>query len=245
MDFHRTWRSLKRGKNVELYLVLVISVVAVVLSIFDVGDPRLVSALTVTAVGLVGLALLEQRFEVQDTLTKIETSFGHARFESERPFDLDQLLRSSSLVMLAGVDLARTFSNYRTQLSNYLERGNELRIMLYDPTSAAVDCAVQRSKRPFSKDRQIQLINDAVSDFKQLELIPQARMQVRLSSLAFPHGIIASNYHSGDGVICLKHYRYRLDNYDLPWMKITSADGIWYEQFATEIDEFWNDARRG
>ncbi|MEU4741439.1 hypothetical protein AB0G02_13385 [Actinosynnema sp. NPDC023658] len=244
MELRRAWRSVRQGKNVELYLVLIVSVVAIVLSLADLGSPRLVQALTVTAIGLVGLALLEQRFEVREAVDRMESTLSRARFEHERPYDLDQLLRTSNVVMLAGVDLARTFSNFQRPLSDYLARGNELRVMLYDPDSPAIDHAVGRSKRPFSRQRQVQLIKDAAADFSQLRSIPNAKIQIKLSATPFPHGVVASNYHRDDGIICLKFYRYRLDNYDLPWMKLTSADGIWFTQFAKEIDVFWDDARQ-
>jgi hypothetical protein len=243
MRIGRIWSSIRQGKNIELYLVLVISIVAIALGILDIATTRLVPTLTVTAVGLVGLALLEQRATIDDAVRRVETITTGARFEQNRPYDLAELLRTSSLVMLAGVDLARTFSNFQAELSRYLLAGHELRIMLYDPDSHATEYATQRSKRPFNMTRQVQLIKDAVADFGQLRLIANARIEIRLSSAAFPHGIVAGDYHDNQGVICLKYYRYRLDNYDLPWMRITSADGIWYGQFAEEIDVFWSDAR--
>jgi len=244
MRIKRVTDSIRRGEHVELYLVLGVSIVAIVLAMLNIGSAKLIAALTVTAVGLLGLSLLEQRFSLADNVTRLERVVAGARFEDGTPYDLNDVLSTRSLVIIAGVDLARTFSTYQDKLEQFLKEGHELRILLYDPDSFAVDYAVTRSKRPFAKTRQARLINDAVADFKQLESIGKSRLNIRLSAAPFPQGMVAADYHSSDGFICLKHYAYRLDNYDRPWMRVTGADGKWYRQYAQEIDAFWQDARQ-
>lgn len=235
----RIWNSLRRGKHIELYLVLVVSIIAAVLALFDIGTAQLIATLTVTAIGLSGFALLEQRLAVEESLNAVRTAVTGARFQAEPPYVLKDVLANSKLVMLAGVDLARTFSNFENDLTAYAQAGNELRVMLYQDTGPAVEYAVARSKRPFSKDRQIQLIQSGRDDFAQLQHTFPGKVSVRLSSSPFPHGVVAANYDKESGFICLKHYTFQCDNYDRPWFRLTAEDGRWYAQFRQEIDAFW------
>lgn len=239
----RTLSALRRGQHIELAVVLLVSVGAIVTSVFGWADDTLVAALTVTGIGALGLAMLGLRFDLADMVADVRRVSAGARFQNEPPYELSTLLAGSSLVVLAGVDLARTFGNYEPSLTAFVKAGKELRVMLYDPDGLAVEHAVLRSKRPFSRDRQRGLIRDGAADFQQLTAIAQAKVQVRFSPAPFPFGIVAADHGAENGAICLKYYTYRLDNYDRPWMKITAADGRWYRQFSDEIDALWADAR--
>ncbi|MGQ5264892.1 hypothetical protein ACTWLT_29490 [Micromonospora sp. ZYX-F-536] len=235
--------AFRRGQHVELAVVLLVSLGAVLASLFGWADDKLITALTVTGIGALGLALLGLRFELTDMVADLRRAAAGARFQQEPPYELPALLAGSSVVVLAGVDLARTFSNYESHLTAFVKAGKELRVMLYDPDGPAVDYAVMRSKRPFLKDRQRGLINDGAADFRQLMAIPQARAEVRFSPAPFPFGVVAADYRTDNGLICLKYYTYRLENYDKPWLRVTAADGRWYRQFGDEVDALWNDAR--
>ncbi|RSD10403.1 hypothetical protein [Amycolatopsis eburnea] len=242
--FSRIWDSIRRGRHVELYLVLVVSTVAVVLAILDVGSQRLVSTLTVTALGLTGFALIEQRIAVQAGLDRLADIGARAKFQDEPVLDLPSALKNSSLVMLAGVDLSRTFGRYEAELKDYVQAGKRLRVMLYDPEGTALDHAVVRSRRHFSRDREVALIENSCYDFLTLRALSSADgVEVRLSQVPFPYGVVAADYRSENGSICLKHYTFKGESYDKPWICLASADGRWYAQFAGEIDSYWDEAR--
>jgi hypothetical protein len=176
---------------------------------------------------------------VAEQLKSVKQLVSTARFEHDQPYELGIVLQSSNVVFIAGVDLSRTYQNYRKQLENFLGAGKELRVMIYQPGSPAIDFAVKRSLEVWSLQRQEQLCLNGIEDFRKLKAIPGAKVDLRLSPIPFPYGVVAGDYREANGFICLKHYTFRCDNYDKPYLRITFADGFWFRQYADELDSYF------
>jgi len=241
------WRiardDIKTGRGLEIWLAVPLAVIAIILSLMGVTSTKL----TISLVGVLIIATSLGQLEIKDLLTKVsdmaDLSRNNVVVSTQRPFDLSEMLGQTRDLYLGGLDLFRTFANNEREILDFLRLGGKLRVLIYSPTGSTLENAVERSKKPWSADRQRVLIENTIDDFQNLRTAnPSLNVTIRVSTFPFHMGFGCFEPGTDRERMFLKYYAYRADSYDGPWFILDNSDEEALQQFNQEIEALWENS---
>ena len=141
------WGDIISGKNLDAYIAILFGVILTLLDIFDltstdVVGPGILLVLTFLVFGSLANRRAIRRFENSvSKITPQDDLFGTIEFPGET---LGRILRESKSIGLLGISLYRMISLYYTDVQFALEQGGELKILLVNPESPAIEMVAFR-----------------------------------------------------------------------------------------------------
>jgi hypothetical protein len=255
----RPWTRLRadlaNGKNLDLYVTVVIALTIGLLGVFNVVNAEIIAAATLATLALVTIGSLGTRRQVATletaagdlaALLRQSGSAGSAdQYLSPSTSGLDVELRGATDIRLVGVSLSRTIRNHVDELERRLGRGAHIRIALIEPGSEAVREAARRSTIPDSPEIFENRLRPTVDLLRQLAGAagPTGRLEVRFLRFVPAFGLTMVDPDEDDGLIHVDIYAHRSAGPE-PVLRLTPhRDPRWYRHFLHEFDRIWSHGR--
>ncbi len=155
----RVGDDLRRGRNVELYVTVMLALCIALLSVLTVVGSQVVSATTLAVLALLAVSGLATRHQSEEAGCRIEQLAANLsgevpadRFLKTRMPALDEDVATAADICLVGVTLTRTVRDLLPVLDRRLRKGASIRVLVIDVDSPARAEAVARSRSADSPD---------------------------------------------------------------------------------------------
>lgn len=211
------WRDLRRGENVDLYPIIVISLTATVLSQLGVGNRDWTLSLL--------LAALSQRFlrredSVEDAIRRI----GAARE-----------------VWLWGTTLSVHLPAFEDAVRTGLARGLAVRVLLIRPRSPALAMAAFRAGPRVTEE---DLEADLRRNLNRLQRLSAAgHLECRVIDYLGPYVLYLFDPLSSHGHAIVRLANFRGSNDDRPTFELDpERDQLWFAYFRRQFEMVWDAA---
>lgn len=234
-SLRRVLADLKAGRNIDGYLTIAVAIVVGMLSYLSIVPSGKVSSLILAVLAVLAFSLITTRTDISNSVASQARS-AHKLFP-DFPADLVNLRESSDDIFLVGVDLGRTIETSFGAFERNLRRGAKIRILLTDPMAddSAVDARCQAS-RPDVADLRNE-IRHSLRKLERLKSVTGGDLEARTTRAALKFGLNYINVGKASAQLYVQLYSFRLPGESRPMLRLTAADGEWFECFRYQAEE--------
>ena len=239
------WQRIKyevrQGENLELYMIVIVSVVLLLLDLFGFANPDWISSVTISVLALLAVAILGNRHKLEN----IEQQFSqspHTLFLEKYPDELKEQITNARELWVIGINLATTTHVYYDSFLDSLKRGNKIRVLLINPQSHVNQLAATRTHRKQSAEWHRSLVLQSLTLLCQLRAEVPNGIEIRTLHHLPSFGMFGIDLETQQGILYLEHYGYRLKIGDKPKMVLRPQDGKWYDIFRQQLYALWQDS---
>jgi hypothetical protein len=247
--------EIRSGKNLDLYIIIVVSVVFAILGIVGVDNAEKLSAAILATLALLSNALLESR-RSQDTLQgiseKLSSEVADLRKATDEPRmsnvlryeypDLSEELRRAQSVSILGTSLSSTITRYYPQFECLLETGGSLRFLVSAPTPEITRMMAFRSS---SLNNNVDLVAKNVEGNllrAQALYRPERRTdRIRIRTIPYipPYGLVIIHTANNISKVHVKVRAFRAPG-RMPSFELDShKDPSWHTFFVEQFEKLW------
>ena len=226
------------GKNVDLYLTILLSIVVSLLSFFNLVSASRVAGLIPAVLAILAVSALGTRVAVEDALRSSDRQV----FQRDFPPDLVDRRRDSMDTYLVGVSLTRTIEASAGAFERGLRNGGRLRVLLADPDAddAVVDAQCQYTRPGIDHIRGE--IRQSIRVLAKVRDASDGNIEVRTSRAALKFGANFVDIGMPHELLHVQLYSYRLSGESRPMFSLSHADGEWFDCFKSQVEALWDDA---
>lgn len=257
----------------NLALVLTIGFAGFVIYRHDIAKENVSTEELLTAIlwviGLLAISEIVERYRklnaihksVDRSITFLESRFtdrpsAMAFFQEKQ--DIRPFIQRAMQIDLSGVTLTNTLNKEYGTLLERLQSGAEIRILIIDPESVAVEMSAQRSTNPDDIDYYRNRLNSALHEISYLHKLYKNEREfkspkggsglgsiaVRFLTYAPSYGISLFDSNQSDGIIFVEVYPHKFGYVTPPAFDLTKQRDLkWYDYFKQQYEEMWNTSK--
>lgn len=238
------WRDLRRGENIDLYPIIVISLTATVLSQLGVGSRDWTLSLLLALVGLIAIAMLVNRRQGQ-RISAALAKLGEASALSQRFLrregsveDATRRIAAAREVWLWGTTLSVHLPAFEDEVRSGLARGLTIRVLLIRPESAAIAMAAFRAGPRVTED---DLDADLRRNLTRLQrMATSGDLEVRVIDYLGPYVLYLFDPLTNHGHAIVRVTNFRGTNDDRPTFELDAEkDQLWFAYFRRQFETVW------
>ena len=164
---------------------------------------------------------------------------------------LDAYFDSAKSIDLLGTTLTSTINRHFSKLRELLNNGSQIRTILIDPNSYAIEMASIRSDTNAKAYYQSQLLS-AFRDIEYLQssmdgYVEDSKLDGGFSARVIPYApsfsIIGVNSSEPDGIIIVELYAHKKISKSVIFVLSPNRDKEWYKYFLDQFEMMWQDAK--
>ena len=233
-------------KNLDIYLTIILSIVASGLGILGIVDQPIVQGAILALIALVSFSLLANRLnsdEVKRIVNEIKSHedlperFFAEKFNGEK---IKNLLSESSKTYLLGVTLQRTIPYLSERIEESIRNGCEVRILLAKPNSEATRMASLGTR----KTDQNQLDSHISNNITMLSNISMnaapGKLRVRVVEYLPPYSLGVFSPNLSSGVLFVRLLTFKASNEKRPTFYISKGSDYWFSYFVNQFESMWD-----
>jgi|GEM_PF-1110923 len=221
------------------------------------------------ALGFLAVSAIIERYRKLDAIHKSvdrSITFLESRF-TDRPSamaffqekqDIRPFIQRATQIDLCGVTLTNTLNKEYGTLLERLQSGAEIRILIIDPDSVALEMSAQRSTNPDDIDYYRNRLDSALHEISYLHKLYKNEREFKSSKSGSTTGSIAVRFLSyapsfgiamidpaqTDGIIFIEVYPHKFGYIAPPVFDLTrQRDLKWYDYFKQQYEEMWNTSK--
>ena len=241
-------------KMVFRRIPIVAILIGVILLIVSVSNPFIIGKLTISIstvygqliIGGIGFCLLGMGFYIELKNYKTSSGNGDYKIAGERirllddfPKSLDKEFESSGEVWVLGASLSQSIQ-YLT-IEQKLKLGHNVKILIIDPESKAIEMAEYRVHRIQNINKRKFANLDVLRQLCDLKKRYPVQIEIKVIDFLLPYRVIAINPSADTGILYIHHYSYKSETNKVPKFILNSKNGRWYNFYLEEVKKFWND----
>ena len=235
----RILNDIKEGENIDLYLIVAISIPLVVMNLLGIAlsaiEPVILSVLT-----LLAISSLVNRRKLEFVLEKINTSVDDVLLQ-EYPDSWIKDFETAKEICIIGINLSRTITTYYPLLQERIRAKVRVKVLIVNPDGQAHSVLVQRAVRSVKPSQHQALLASALFDLCKLKEIDPNQVEIRTIDFPPPFGCFAFNLNSPEGVIYLEQYPFKSKD-DMPKMVFSPKEKVWYSFYDEQISKLWENS---
>ena len=226
------------GKNLEHYITLIFIFIILLLDIFDLASPDILTEITLAVLALVVFGSLNTREAVNELTDKFEQSTNADGYFWKEKVSVEPLFIQAKHIGFVGASLSRTLRDYSHTLERRLNDGAIVRAILMDPASTAPDQAVLRSKS--IRNRQF-YIDSLRPSLERIGALSNRSQSVELGLLPYKpaFGMIVIDPDEPNGIIIVEMYPHHSDSFAPTFELRPNRDPRWYQFFHQQYNILW------
>jgi hypothetical protein len=238
LSLRKLIEDIRRRRNLDVYLTVIVALVVSVLSFFDVVPADKVSALVLAVLAILALTVLATREAVENP----RLARGDPELLDDFPPDLRSRRESSHSLYLIGVSLSRTLESSYGAFKTNLSRGAHIRVLLTDPEAdeAAIDARTLLT-RPRTVDMREE-IRQSLRLLKQLQDVENGRLEIRTTRAAHKFGLNYVDVDTSASVMYVQLYGYRIEGESRPLLALQRTHGEWFTCYHEQAEAMWREA---
>jgi hypothetical protein len=211
-----------------------------VLSLADVVPDSKASSVILAILAVLSFTALETRTAVEESRSQ---GASLDRFTSTFPVELIKARESSSDIYLIGVDLARTIEQSYGAFDRNLRKGARIRILLTDPDASEAALSARHHFSGSDVEAIRASVQSSLRTLRKLQSETRGDLTVRTTEIALIFGVNFVAPSKKSAVMYVQMYSYRLRGESRPHLRLTTADGEWYDSYAEQVENLWADSK--
>jgi len=249
-------KDLSEGRNLEIYLTILISIVISILSVLNVVSIGVVATITLATLALLALSTINNREQISSFQKHVETLSilvqekvlenirASSFFLADQPRFEDKLAKANK-IDIAGATLTRTVTNYLGIFEQRLKEGAFIRVIIIDPQSNAVSQAALRSYGVQGEDFFRDRIKPTIDLLNILASLPELKGKLELRFLPYmpSFGLKLIDPDSTDGKIFVELYQHKSLEPSPTFLLDAHRDEKWYHFFQNQFEVLWSSSR--
>jgi hypothetical protein len=249
------WDDIRQGRNLEVYLTVLICVVVLVLDLFDIADLKIVTSAILAVLSLEAFSLLANRrneLELQRALAETTRQLARPRLAevivpyTERMKELTDHLLQADEVWILSRTCRRMWGDYEDELRTIAAR-HGLRLLVVDPSNGALDMITRSAvwQQPDDSARLKSNVEQFITLLGQVRgTLRLEKFELRLLDYLPAWTLVVINPHKDTGVIYVELATYRSHPRKRPSLKVEcGTDYELFSQLLYEFEEMWRSAR--
>lgn len=253
------WNDLKRGKNLEVFISLIIAIIVMILGLFDFVEQKLLTAVILMVLALLAVNNLNIRYDLSqldetlvrfnNNLLKFEVEGSAVGFLKERNevgkiSELIAGVHCIELSALAGNFVVVDFDMWEKKLKS----GIKVKLLLANPCDDEFICTLTSRCDPMTEGFTEDLQRDINRTVRKLVIVQRkikengypGTLEFKFHSIVPTFGIFGIDPDSPNGVIKVEMYPYRTPISERPHFFLKkNRDGKWYNLFREEFEKQW------
>ncbi|MCP4366616.1 MAG: hypothetical protein GY797_00665 [Deltaproteobacteria bacterium] len=238
--------DIRRGENIDLFVTIAVSIVVGIIGLLGFATDQ-IFPLTLAVLALLAFTNLKSRYQVEQLINKFdETSAATISLDEvfqETPPVLQDRLRKAKSIFHNGITLVGTSNALLNVFSNCLDNDGQVRLLMVDPESTALEVAVQR----FSKHQDHHLLKreaeHALDNFRSLLNPPQPNFQINLFGAVPAYSIWLIDAGTPAAEIWVGLYSFR-DQIE-PWLHLLpQKDKDMFDFFNRQLETMWQSSNQ-
>lgn len=235
------------SESCTLGIILILSVVSLVLSVFETTNQQLIQALFVSTLAFLALSLLKNRRQNED-VTKLVNELRAPLSLSEKFFkhaddinEITQAVCSSQKSFLWGTALVMHIPMLREEIANALDKGKEIRFLLVKPNSSALSMAAFRAKDGDRSELNSNLLHNlnalnAIASGKSVS----GKLEIRVIDYFAPYTLYIFDADLPTGWAQARLSSLRVSHTNRPTYRLTRRDdALWYAYHVEQFEKAW------
>jgi len=238
-------QDIREGKNLEVYLTLVVALVLLLLDVFGVVSTEALAAGTLATLALLAFSVLQNREQMQNLSEIAEQAIsGRPSADSffwERQRRLDEYFEKADFIGAVGMTLSTTIAEYEQVFKERLALGAHVRIMTIDPSSPAPQQAIDRSADIVGTTFFTDLLRPTIDRLCSLADTTNTSAVLELGLLSFipSFGLILVDPDKPHGRIIVEIYQHKSAGLHPTFELTPRRDKQWYRFFRNQFDLLW------
>lgn len=230
----------KAGNNIDLYILIPVSMVFCILNLFIVINFRIVLSLSVALLSILAISLLFFRHKMEMIFDILKKEYSNESYISRFPEELfiNDIDKSKKLIIV-GTHIHSFLTANRDLLEQKAKRGDKMCFLLISPDSNASKMAIMRypgQKR--NLDMENQKIKAGLDDLMEIK---SNGINVEIKTIDFL--IDYTGYIVDDRIIYIEHHTFKISGGDKKPKSIyhnSSNSNSWYNHIKKEINLLWD-----
>lgn len=242
--FEKMLDDIKRGENIDLYVTALAAIVLAAMNLFGIVPVSSLSALILALLGLLSVALLGNRYRLEELSRLISAVSGQtAAFVNDFPSDLGANLEAAREVWLIGTHHSAALTAYYQVFHNKLRGGGNLRFLLVDPDGAASKMAAMRFPGRVGAEQEVVRIRSSLETLSALREMAPDRVKIRIIDFPVDYTAFVLDPELPSATIYLERYTYKTSGGSRkPKFVFRKRDTGWFEHVTAEIANLWDSA---
>ena len=250
-------QDLTQGRNLEVYLTLVVALVLLLLDVLGIVSDEAIAAGILATLALLALSVFNNRESVDASRAEIVElkqilerqirgrASVHEFFIAGR-LDLAAELESADTIYLAGVTLNRTVRDYLGIIDRRLQVGAEIQILIIDPESDAPKQALLRDYKQTSDEFIRNRIASTTEMLRALLPLSNARGSLTLWYLPYvpSFGLFLIDPDKPNGRVYVELYQHVSLDENPTFILERKHDPYYYDFFVQQFNRLLSRARR-
>ncbi|TYB38198.1 hypothetical protein FXF50_11115 [Micromonospora sp. AP08] len=245
-------KDIRQGRNVDLYVAVVVAVVVALLGVLSVVDGKVIAAATLAVLAVVATSMLAGRHQagaigaaLDRLASDTDGQVAADRFFASRMPPLDVEGATAADIRLVGVTLTRTVRDLLPVLELRLRAGARVRVLLIDVDGNAGAEAAARSRKADAPGFYRRRVNATIDLLRVLATSPPdgGRLQVRLLPFVPTFGMCLIDPEEPHGRIHVEIYQHRTLAADPSFCLEAVRDSQWYQLFREQYELLWQSGR--
>lgn len=253
---HRVVGDLRRGENLDIYVVVPLSLTVAILGISGSVSSEIVQAAALATLSIFAVSILTNRHQVAElgSGTRLLADVVQQSLQGRVSVDqvlttrlvgLDEALRNARDIRLSGVTLTRFLGEHRSAVRVLLSSGAKVRAIVLDPDAGGVEQAGLRCVETSVNYYQPRLAS-AIGMFKELaEKETSGSIELRGVPYLPAFGLTMTEPETSGGRIYVEQYHHRTAEPHPTFCLLYDRDrnGQFYNFFLGQFEILWESAR--
>ncbi|MBC2696573.1 MAG: hypothetical protein HF982_15115 [Desulfobacteraceae bacterium] len=229
--------DIKEGNNIDSYATIIAASIAVILSLFSLVSNEIVFAILLATLALISLSQIKHRFLLEDIISNIASK---GKICESFPTHFENKIRNANEIWLIGVHHSSFMNEHYNSLTNMLDNGGKLSVILATSHGEAIKMTslrfpggvdpVQEQKRT---EENLKLFNNLKNQYPQ-------NVKIKTIDYLFEYSCVFVDGNSSDGEAFLQRYTFRTKGgANKPKIVYKPTDGDWYTLIRSEFLAFW------
>lgn len=234
------WSDFKKGQNIDLFVTILIGIVISAMSILGLNVTKYLTPITLIILAFIAFNILNTRYLIDDLKKKNGADSFFLKEWDEKL--LMQSFNSCNEVFIIGPILLRSTKNFYSLYEELLNKGITINVLITKPNSESVRHIANRPYTNINIKRVQNEINSSIDSYKNLKTTTNAKINIKSIDYPLSYGGFFFNLSNGNSKLFIKNYPFKMKKEDRPKFILSPKDEYWYNYFAEEVKNLWNNA---
>lgn len=201
--FLHIWRDVKKGKNIDVYVTLILAITLAVLGLSGVVLSKQITSVTLVVLALIAFAAMgiTHRLITIESLLRFK---DQERLQRRWP-EVIKLWDEASDVWIIGSTQSRTIDGHYVRLEKTLKRRGRIRVLLRDPDGESYKLVPFEKYHPVQSDEVKAKIFHSINRLRKLRKLAPDRCEVRILDHPLPFNLYALDVEKAGGGIFVEY----------------------------------------